>query len=79
MGRKFTDDEDSVQDILINDLEKSKELFNSLSILVNEDNIKRDISKSINSLSALIQYIVEANNEDLIELLEKYQENKNNS
>ncbi len=75
MGRMFTDEEDSPQFILINDLKKSKELFVSLSALVNDD-IKQGISKSINNLEALIKYIEEADNSEIIDLLEKYQENK---
>ena len=71
----FTDEEDSPQFILINDLKKSKELFVSLSALVNDD-IKQGISKSINNLEALIKYIEEADNSEIIDLLEKYQENK---
>jgi len=73
MGRKFIDEEDSPQYILINDLKKSKALFVSLSTLINNDLLKKDISESINNLESLITFIEEADNSEIIDLLEKYE------
>ena len=75
MGRKFTDVEDSSQYLLIQEIKNSRELFKSLKMIVN-DNQKKEISHSIKSLTELIEHVKKVNNNEIINLLNTYEENK---
>jgi len=75
MGRKFTDIEDSSQYLLIKEIKNSRELFKSLRMIVN-DKQKEELSNSINSLTELIEHVKNISNQEIINLLEEYEENK---
>lgn len=75
MGRKFIDKSSNIHYQLIQEIKKSKELFKSLLMIVNDDD-KNKINHSINSLDELSIYVNSIKTEQVIELLERYEAGK---
>lgn len=68
-------DETNPQDILIEELKKSRELFNSLSSVINNNSKLQDkTKKSIKNIDQLIKYINNSNIFELDNLLIKFDE-----
>lgn len=68
-------DENNPQDILIEELKKSRELFNSLSTVINNNqDLRVKTQKSIENVNELIEYIDKSNIFALEDLLIKFEE-----
>ncbi len=63
------------ENLWIQEIENSRELFKSLKMIVN-DTQKKEISKSIESLTDLIEHVKKISNKDIINLLMEYEDNK---
>jgi len=75
MGRKFTNQEFDIHNLLIQEIMNSKELFKSLLTIVNTQD-KEEINRSINSLDELSIHVRTIKTEQVIELLERYEAGK---